>query len=154
MAEIIPPQPYVYLHVTWFTTRSQHPRPEYFGLAPDAQVPTTILTTYNGVRAGGVEPEFNSISYHGLVRKVEQGEAGDTITDPEWSVKVFSKERISDDWLESVFGNVGWVYRKLVARCCPRDQPETDDMFSGRHTPCYFLHQSSLQSSLIKVFTT
>ena len=29
-------------------------------------------------------------------------------------VKIFSKERISDEWLEKMFGNVGWVYRKEV----------------------------------------
>jgi prenylcysteine oxidase/farnesylcysteine lyase len=78
-------------------------------------VPTTILSTHEGVRSGGVEPEFNSISYHGKVGKFEQGTAGDAITDPEWSVKIFSKERVSDEWLETVFGNVGWVYRKLVS---------------------------------------
>ncbi|KAG2129757.1 FAD/NAD(P)-binding domain-containing protein [Suillus clintonianus] len=112
LAELIPPQPYVPLHVTYLTTRSEHPRPEYFGLASDAQVPATILSTYEGARAGGVEPEFNSISYHGKVRKME-GAEGDAVTDPEWTVKIFSKERVSDEWLEKVFGNVGWVYRKL-----------------------------------------
>ncbi|OAX43623.1 FAD/NAD(P)-binding domain-containing protein [Rhizopogon vinicolor AM-OR11-026] len=113
LAELIPPQPYVHLHVTWLTTRSERPRPEYFGLASNAQVPVTILSTYEGVRAGGVEPEFNSISYHGKVRKFEQGTEEDTTTDPEWSVKIFSKEPVSDEWLENIFGNVGWVNRKL-----------------------------------------
>lgn len=101
------------LHVTLLTTRSEHPRPEYFGLASDAQVPATILSTYEGARAGGVEPEFNSISYHGRVRKLD-GAAGDAVTDPESAVKIFSEERITDEWLETVFGNVSWVYRKLV----------------------------------------
>ncbi|KAG2142556.1 FAD/NAD(P)-binding domain-containing protein [Suillus cothurnatus] len=112
LAELIPPQPYVDLHVTLLTTRSEHPRPEYFGLAPNAQVPATILSTYEGTRAGGVEPEFNSISYHGKVRKVD-GAAGDAVTDPESTVKIFSKDRVTDEWLETVFGNVSWVYRKL-----------------------------------------
>lgn len=62
-----------------------------------------MLTTYEGVRQGGKEPEFNSISYHGMVREGE------------WIVKIFSKERISDDWLQGIFpGEVGWVYRKEV----------------------------------------
>ncbi|KAG2753348.1 FAD/NAD(P)-binding domain-containing protein [Suillus brevipes Sb2] len=112
LAELIPPQPYVDLHVTLLTTRSEHPRPEYFGLAPNAQVPATILSTYESARAGGVEPEFNSISYHGKVRKLD-GAAGDAVTDPESTVKIFSEERITDEWLETVFGNVSWVYRKL-----------------------------------------
>ena len=62
-----------------------------------------ILTTYEGVRKGGREPEFNSLSYHGLVREGE------------WAVKIFSQQRISDEWLQNVFnGQVGWVYRKEV----------------------------------------
>lgn len=112
LAELIPPQPYVDLHVTLLTTRSEHSRPEYFGLTSNTQVPATILTTYEGARAGGVEPEFNSISYHGKVRKVG-GAAEDAVTDPESTVKIFSKERVPDEWLETVFGNVSWVYRKL-----------------------------------------
>lgn len=120
LAELIPPQPYVHLHVTWLTTRSESPKAEYFGLAPDAQVPSTILTT----SVGGVKPEFNSISYHGKVRKFEQGAAEDAITDPEWAVKIFSEERISDEWLETVFGNVGWVHRKLVSRYCHTKNPK------------------------------
>lgn len=62
-----------------------------------------MLTTYEGVRHNGKEPEFNSLSYHGLVRPGE------------WAVKIFSKQRISDQWLHEVFnGQVGWVFRKEV----------------------------------------
>lgn len=34
----------------------------------------------------------------------------------EWTVKIFSQQRISDEWLANVFGEgkVGWVYRKEV----------------------------------------
>ncbi|KAG2160140.1 FAD/NAD(P)-binding domain-containing protein [Suillus bovinus] len=112
LAELIPPQPYVNLHVTLLTTPSEHPKPEYFGLASNARVPATILSTYEGARAGGVEPEFNSISYHGKVRRVD-GAAGDAVANPESTVKIFSEERVSDEWLETVFGDVSWVYRKL-----------------------------------------
>jgi prenylcysteine oxidase / farnesylcysteine lyase len=67
-----------------------------------------MLTTYEGVRNGGVEPEFNSLSYHGLVREGE------------WAVKIFSKQRISDEWLSNMFfGKVGWVYRKEVGSIPP-----------------------------------
>ncbi|TFK57561.1 FAD/NAD(P)-binding domain-containing protein [Heliocybe sulcata] len=101
-------QPYVHLHVTLLTTTAPHPAPAYFGFKDTARVPTTILTTYEGVRAGvAKEPEFNSLTYHGLVDEtVPDGER-------EWVVKVFSKERLEDEWLAEMFeGQVGWVYRK------------------------------------------
>lgn len=62
-----------------------------------------LLTTRANARLGGKEPEFNSLSYHGKV------------SDDEWAVKIFSKERISDEWLSKTFlGQVGWVHRKEV----------------------------------------
>ncbi|KAI6136960.1 Prenylcysteine lyase-domain-containing protein [Pisolithus sp. B1] len=108
LSELIPPQPYVRLHVTLLTTKSESTNPAYFGLSPDEKIPKVILTTHEGVRNGGVEPEFNSISVHGQIQKVP----GSADEDPEWKVKIFSKERVSDEWLEKVFGKVGWVYRK------------------------------------------
>ncbi|KAL4068392.1 Prenylcysteine lyase-domain-containing protein [Scleroderma yunnanense] len=108
LAELIPPQPYVHLHVTLLTTRSERPNAEYFGFPSQTQIPKVILTTYEGARAGGVEPEFNSISYHGRVDRSSDSDD----QDPEFRVKIFSKERISDGWLEKVFGTVGWIYRK------------------------------------------
>jgi len=99
----IPEQPYVHLHVTLLTTTSPTPDPTYFSLSPSSKVPLMMLTTYEGARNGGEEPEFNSLSYHGLVR------------DGEWAVKIFSKKRISDEWLDKMFFNkVGWVHRKEV----------------------------------------
>lgn len=63
-----------------------------------------MLTTYEGVRHGGKAPEFNSLTYHGLINEEER------------AVKIFSQESISDEWLNDVFsGNVGWVYRKEVS---------------------------------------
>ncbi|KAJ7820753.1 hypothetical protein B0H14DRAFT_1342502 [Mycena olivaceomarginata] len=60
-----------------------------------------LLTTFEGARNGGKEPEFNSLSYHGL------------ISEGEWVVKIFSKKRISNKWLSKMFdGQVGWVLRK------------------------------------------
>jgi len=141
LAETIPAQPYVHLHVTLLSTTSPHPNPQYFGLPADVTVPTTILTTYDGGRAGGFEPEFNSLSYHGPLRKtVVPEEASEQIEEvtqaddtehgteeeqaleveatesaeaqPEWAVKIFSKDHMSDEWLKTVFGQVGWVYRK------------------------------------------
>ncbi|KAG6812064.1 hypothetical protein H0H92_004595 [Tricholoma furcatifolium] len=101
LADLIPEQPYVHLHVTLLTTTSPKPNPAYFGQASASALPEMMLTTYGGVRNGGKEPDFNSLSYHGLVREGE------------WAVKIFSKERISDELLEELFSNsVGWVFRK------------------------------------------
>lgn len=67
------------------------------------------LTTYEGARKGGKEPEFNSLSYHGFITKDVPG------VPDQHAVKIFSKERITDEWLDKLFmGQVGWVYRKEV----------------------------------------
>ncbi|KAL0066558.1 hypothetical protein AAF712_006361 [Marasmius tenuissimus] len=97
----VPEQPYVHLHVTLLSTTSPTVNPEYLSLPPGTKVPATLLTTYQGAREGGKVPEFNSLSYHGK------------LSDNEWSVKIFSEERISDQWLNKTFNDqVGWVYRK------------------------------------------
>lgn len=93
------------LHVTLLTTTSPQPNPEYFGLKSGAKVPQSILTTYEGARNGGKEPEFNSLTYHGVIAPGRD----------EYVVKIFSKETLSDEWLDKVFdGKVGWVLRKEV----------------------------------------
>jgi prenylcysteine oxidase / farnesylcysteine lyase len=112
LAEQIPPQPYVHLHVTLLTTRDNQMKAEYFGLSSGDYVPRTILTTSQGMQSGGVDTEFNSLSYHGRVRKAN--ETGHWIDQEEWNVKIFSKQRISDEWLAKAFHHVGWVYRKEV----------------------------------------
>lgn len=97
----IPPQPYVHLHVTLLTTTSPTPSPKYFSQPADFNMPTTILTTDERFRNGGKAPEFNSLSYLGLVRE------------DEWAVKIFSEEYLSDEWLDQMFlGKVGWTFRK------------------------------------------
>lgn len=64
------------------------------------------MTTYEGVRQGGVEPEFFSLSYHGPIAEGKE----------EWAYKIFSKEVISDEWLNKMFDNqVTWVHRKEVS---------------------------------------
>ncbi|KAF9015454.1 Prenylcysteine lyase-domain-containing protein [Cyathus striatus] len=101
LAELVPEQPYVHLHVTLLTTASPSMNSNYFKLPPTSEPPKMMLTTHEGARKGGKEPEFNSISYHGLVREGE------------WAVKIFSKKRISDEWLDKLFNSqIGWVYRK------------------------------------------
>ncbi|KAG9223147.1 hypothetical protein PLEOSDRAFT_1111305 [Pleurotus ostreatus PC15] len=101
LASQIKPQPYVHLHVTLLTTNSSTFNPTYFNLPLSSKVPGMMLTTDENRRQGGRGPEFNSISYH--------GKAGEN----EWAVKIFSKERVSDEWLERIFpGSVTWVFRK------------------------------------------
>ncbi|KDQ15081.1 hypothetical protein BOTBODRAFT_145345 [Botryobasidium botryosum FD-172 SS1] len=106
----LPHVEYVHIHVTLLTTTAASPNPAYFALSDNARVPNAVLTTYEGVRSGKKEPEFNSISYHNEVTRKDGAEGGEK----EWVVKIFSTERKDDEWLESVFGagKVGWVQRK------------------------------------------
>ena len=114
LSSLIPPQPYIHLHVTLLTTTAKTPDPEYFGSQPGSKIPTTILTSFDGVREGGKAPEFNSLTYHGQA-KIAGNETHDAQNTGEWSAKIFSMAPISDDWLEKVFqGQVGWVFRKEV----------------------------------------
>ncbi|KAI0683508.1 FAD/NAD(P)-binding domain-containing protein [Earliella scabrosa] len=110
----VPQQPYVHLHVTLLSTSSPTPNASYFHLAHGAKAPITLLTTYDGVRRRGhSEPEFNSLTYHGLVRNKEGEPVVNAFGAKEWVVKIFSKKRLSDKWLNEMFsGNVGWVLRK------------------------------------------
>ncbi|KAF7354883.1 Prenylcysteine lyase [Mycena sanguinolenta] len=97
----IPPQPYVHLHVTLLSTTQPSVPAQSFSLPSSTKIPAMLLTTFEGARNGGKEPEFNSLSYHGL------------ISEGEWVVKIFSKKRISNKWLSKMFDNqVGWVLRK------------------------------------------
>jgi prenylcysteine oxidase/farnesylcysteine lyase len=103
ISEQIPKQPYVHLHVTLLTTTSEYLNPTYFNLPSSSKPARMMLTTYEGARNGGPEPEFNSLSYHGLVRPGE------------WAVKIFSQSRMSDELLDRIFnGQVQWVFRKEV----------------------------------------
>ncbi|KAF8504494.1 FAD/NAD(P)-binding domain-containing protein [Russula emetica] len=112
LSSLIPTQPYIHLHVTLLTTTAARPNPVYFGYKPGYKVPTTILTSLDGLRHGGKVPEFNSLSYHGQA-KFAKNETHDGRGTGERVVKIFSMERISDEWLAAMFQNeVGWVLRK------------------------------------------
>jgi prenylcysteine oxidase/farnesylcysteine lyase len=98
ISEKIQSQPYVNLHVTLLATTASAPSSSYFGLPETTEAPRVMLTSHQGQS----KPEFNSLSYHGLVREGE------------WAVKIFSEQEISDAWLANMFdGKVGWVTRKL-----------------------------------------
>lgn len=120
-----PPVEYVHLHVTLVTTTAPSFSPAYFGLKEGASVPAMILTTWDAVRHYGdavAKPEFNSINYLNKVKDLET-HGGD-----EWAVKIFSSERVSDEWLGKLFGGqdkVGWVYRKEWD-AYPRGRPTTE----------------------------
>jgi len=117
LSSLIPPQPYIHLHVTLLTTTAATPNPVYFGEEPGSKIPTTVLTTFEGARRGGRAPEFNSLSYLGKAQSATNGTHSGQETD-EWVVKIFSMERISDEWLTTMFQNqVGWVFRKEVCSC-------------------------------------
>jgi prenylcysteine oxidase/farnesylcysteine lyase len=117
LSSLIPTQPYIHLHVTLLTTAAATANPEYFGYKPGYKVPTTILTSLDGLRRGGKAPEFNSLSYHGQA-KFAKNETHDRQGTGEWVAKIFSMERISDEWLAAMFQNeVGWVVRKEVCSC-------------------------------------
>jgi prenylcysteine oxidase/farnesylcysteine lyase len=104
VADQIPPQPYINLHVTLLSTNASSPNPSYFGLPEGSAVPQVVLTSRANSRKGGKEPEFNSLSYHGSTREGE------------YAVKIFSMQHLSDEWLDGVFpGAVGWVHRKEVS---------------------------------------
>ncbi|CUA71609.1 hypothetical protein RSOLAG22IIIB_09699 [Rhizoctonia solani] len=97
-----PPVDYVRLHVTLISTTAKHPLGSYFfPAAPETTVPQAILTT----GSGSIEPEFNSLTYHERIQREGQP--------PEYIVKIFSKSRVSGEWLEKVFGKgtVGWIRR-------------------------------------------
>lgn len=115
-----PPVDYVHLHVTLLSTNVPYASPEYFNLKEGSVLPSMILTTHDAVRhatssqleKGEVEePEFNSMSIHHEILTEEHG--------LEKIVKIFSKERLSDEWLERVWawgdgGKIGWIERKEV----------------------------------------
>lgn len=114
ISDQIPAQPYVYLHVTIFTTTSATPNPAYFNLSPNATAPIFVLTTSENERAneaaGGKGPEFEVIEYLAKLTTTDGVESDD-----EFVVKIFSLEEISDDWLDTVFdGKVGWILRHEV----------------------------------------
>ncbi|QRW00032.1 prenylcysteine lyase [Ceratobasidium sp. AG-Ba] len=102
-AKAFPPVDYVHLHVTLLSTTSEHPQASYFipNAAPGTKIPQTILTT----STGPVEPEFNSLTYHETIERNGKTER---------IVKIFSKTKLDDAWLEKVFGSetIGWVFRK------------------------------------------
>ncbi|KAI1792233.1 FAD/NAD(P)-binding domain-containing protein [Ganoderma leucocontextum] len=110
----VPPQPYVRLHVTLLSTSARMPNATYFNLPEGSKVPAALLTTHDGVRQRGrAEPEFNSLTYHGHVLTKEGEKRLTAAGEEEWVVKIFSKQRPTNEWLGAMFeGKVGWVLRK------------------------------------------
>jgi hypothetical protein len=91
---------YVDLHTTLLATASPRPNATYFGV----RTPPDSVLTNSGA-------EFNSLSYHGRLKNVTTGEP---VEPPQWLVKIFSMARVGDEWLEEMFGSVGWILRKEV----------------------------------------
>lgn len=122
-----PPEqvPYVTLHVTLFTSRFRLD-PAYFGLPPNARVPTNLLTTLNQteLRNDGPDPTtplrvgnvgFFSISKLRTLTTAKRGR--------EHLYKIFSPEEFGDDRLADIFGSreaaekISWKHRHVV--CSP-----------------------------------
>jgi prenylcysteine oxidase/farnesylcysteine lyase len=103
-AHAFPNVHYVQLHVTLISTTTARPLNELFGGIPS--VPQLILTTNEGAREGGKAPDFYSMSYRGTY---------DRGNGTEYAVRIFSRKKIDDAWLDKAFGkeNIGWVYRKV-----------------------------------------
>jgi prenylcysteine oxidase/farnesylcysteine lyase len=157
LSSLIPTQPYIRLHVTLLTTTAATPNPVYFGYKPGYKVPTTIMTSLNGLRHGGKAPEFNSLTYHGQA-KFAKNETHDRRGTGEWVVKIFSMEPISDEWLAAMFQDeVGWVHRKEVCSC-NRASNRAGNLgtliLSGTRILSYPRRRSShLSSSMMAFFT-
>ncbi|RPD56544.1 FAD/NAD(P)-binding domain-containing protein [Lentinus tigrinus ALCF2SS1-7] len=107
-------RPYIHLNVTLLSTSSPTPNASYFNLGHGHKAPNSVLTTYDGLRQRGhSEPEFNSLTYHGKVLTKDGEKRVNAEGAEEWVVKIFSKQRLEDKWLEEMFeGKVGWVLRK------------------------------------------
>lgn len=92
------------MHVTLLATTAKYPNASYFlpTACSDAKVPQAILTKLSGP----INPEFNSVTYNGTIQR--PGQPVERIE------KIFSRDRVEDEWLGKVFGagRVGWVYRK------------------------------------------
>lgn len=147
----------MHLHVTLLSTPNPRPRTRFFGLKPNAKIPSMVLTTFEGARQreDGSEPVFNSMSYHGQVRNLD-GTPANSSRDgaEEWVVKIFSKQRVEDSWLRKAFGKIGWVHRKEV--CCLASFMKFGadaTPFSGMRIPSSRLPPRSLLSSLPKAST-
>jgi prenylcysteine oxidase / farnesylcysteine lyase len=99
---------YKTVHVTLVSTTASSPNKEYF--ANDTNIPTSILTSFQGARSGRTEPPFYTLSYLGQLSPESD----------EHLVKIFSKRRLSAKWLGKLFdGQIGWVLRKEVASPVP-----------------------------------
>ena len=132
----ITPTPYIHLHVTHLTTTSKQPNGKYFNMKDDDEVPNLVLTTAQGIRAGGTPPEFNSLTYHGKVADDRD----------EWNVKIFSMQSLSDEWLQDVFGHVGWVLRKEVRLLSSGECVLlTDDDYSGTRIRVYHPQRGTIR---------
>lgn len=96
----VPERPHESIFTTVLATNASHPDPTYFGLNPTATAPRTILTT---VGRDGEEPEFLSLKYYSIIHRGEL---------EEFVVKILSKEKLSDESLERLFGpeSVRWVH--------------------------------------------
>ncbi|KAG8924764.1 hypothetical protein FRC02_010206, partial [Tulasnella sp. 418] len=98
------PTPYVDLFVTFVSTTSRYPQTSFFGLNSTSLGFTSVLTSAETARTSQrPPPDFLSIGNWGTV--VRNGTT-------EYIYKTLSLDYKSDQWLQKVYGPIGWVYRK------------------------------------------
>ncbi len=130
--ELVPPQRYVELFVTFVLTSAPAPRSEYFGLPPSTKhMPTSVFGTFD--TASAVKPAFNSLNYlkplsanvsERFTRRLRE-DGGEWADGTEWHVvKMFSNASLSEELLVDIFGagRVGKTVEK-VWQSYPRLDP-------------------------------
>lgn len=106
---LIPPQPYVHLHVSFILTNASSPSPTYFSLPTSSTISKAIFSTLD--TSSPLPPAFNSLNY---LKRLSPA-VGARFGEGEWHViKMFSAKRLGDDLLGEIFGsgNVGKTWRK------------------------------------------
>ncbi|ORY55012.1 Prenylcysteine lyase-domain-containing protein [Leucosporidium creatinivorum] len=110
---LIPPQPYVNLHVTFIITNSSSPSPAYFNLPPTTSMPKSIFASFDTPSAESSPPAFNSLNYLRQLSSHTSSKFGEG----DWHVvKMFSKSKLSAEVLGEIFGgkeNVGRSWEKV-----------------------------------------
>ncbi|KAL8280860.1 hypothetical protein RQP46_006864 [Phenoliferia psychrophenolica] len=125
-ASLIPPQPYVTLHVSFIITNSSSPLPSYFSPSSTSTttIPKAVFSTFD--TTSQVKPKFNSLNYLKTLSEAQGAGFGEG----EWHVvKMFSRGRMEDREVGRIFGekNVGKVWRKIWSA-----YPKLDPIKSAR----------------------
>ncbi|KAJ9148661.1 Prenylcysteine oxidase [Pleurostoma richardsiae] len=141
--DIIDEIPYVQLHVTLFASPLKLSA-EFFNLAANAKVPTTVLTTLGpgdnatSGASGAGKAGFFSISTLRTIKNPKTGKA-------EYLYKVFSPTKLTSEWLSSLLGvEVPETFIKTFTETAPSTEPEsqgppeTDELISWYYPHVFY----------------